>query len=93
MTLTREEQRAVALLARGYDIRDVADALGKSRETVKTQLAKARIRIGARRTGDLVFLWIADRAGLDPYVLRRNLEAPLGLHLATPRVDCEHTAV
>jgi DNA-binding CsgD family transcriptional regulator len=54
--LTLGEARVVAHLAAGYDAREIAERLGLSFHTVRTQLARALAKSDTRRQAELVAL-------------------------------------
>jgi DNA-binding NarL/FixJ family response regulator len=51
--LTAREREVLACLARGYDNRDIADALGISIRTVNRHLENIRSKVGQHRRSDL----------------------------------------
>lgn len=54
--LTPHEVRCLRLAADGLTTRETSSALGKGEETVKSQLAKARLKLNARNTTHAVVL-------------------------------------
>jgi DNA-binding CsgD family transcriptional regulator len=62
--LSRAEARVVALLARGYRLDQVADALGVAYETVRKHLKQVFGKTGTARQAELVRLLVTGPAGL-----------------------------
>jgi DNA-binding CsgD family transcriptional regulator len=60
--LTTAETTALAYLAEGYTLEEAAKALWKSRDTIKSQVASARMRLEARNVTHAVTL--ALRSGI-----------------------------
>jgi DNA-binding NarL/FixJ family response regulator len=52
-TLTHCELQVAQLQAEGLSMQAIADRLGKSEQTVKIQLASARLRLGVHNAGEL----------------------------------------
>lgn len=57
--LTAAEHDAVQLLAAGCEMAEIAERLGRSYHTIKTELARAMDRLGARNGTQLVALSLA----------------------------------
>jgi DNA-binding CsgD family transcriptional regulator len=62
--LSRAEARVVALLARGYRLDQVAEALGVAYETVRKHLKQVFGKTGTARQAELVRLLVTGPAGL-----------------------------
>lgn len=62
MTLTARQRQALQLYAEGRTYREVARRMGLTEDTVKTHLARARLRLNAVSGANAVFL--ASQAGL-----------------------------
>jgi DNA-binding CsgD family transcriptional regulator/PAS domain-containing protein len=62
--LSRAESRVVALLARGYRLDQVAEALGVAYETVRKHLKQVFAKTGTDRQAELVRLLVTGPAGL-----------------------------
>jgi DNA-binding CsgD family transcriptional regulator len=61
------ERTVLTLVARGLGQIEIAETLGRSTETVKTQVRQARRRLGARTTAHAVALAIVSGALLDDH--------------------------
>ena len=64
--LTQAESEVVTALARGMDLRQIAEARGVTRETIRTLLKRAYEKTGTRRQIDLVRLVMGCIVTLEP---------------------------
>ncbi len=62
MNLTPAEKEVITLLGRGLSPKEIAHRLGKSKATVRVQLANARARTGATSSIELAVLAAKDGA-------------------------------
>lgn len=58
-TLTDSELAALALAAQGYSVSETARRLYKGDETIKSQLGRIRLKLGARNTAHAVAIAVA----------------------------------